>query len=318
MTKEAMMALWHELLMGDHEVTERVFEAFGNALAKDGGPGVRAVRLARTYFAEYVDGCHNKKEELHLFPLIEKRGIPRTGGPLAVMLNEHEQSKKLLGELVPKMKAYEDGDKSGLEELRKTFAEYSQLLKNHFWKENDILYPMARKVMTEEDGQTVVQGIEAVEASLGTDTRAKYYDIAKQVEVHGGIEALSKAVDPDVMAAILDSLPVELSFVDENDVVRYFSHEHHAKIFPRTRGVIGSTVQNCHPEKSVHLVNQILEDFKAGKRNEAEFWIEMGGKMIHIRYVPVRNADGDYLGCLETVQDVTHVRSLTGQKRLLD
>ncbi len=312
------MTAWHELLMKDHEVTERLFVAFGNALAREDGPGVRAVRLARSYFAEYVDRCHNQKEELHLFPLIEARGIPRNGGPLAVMLGEHDQSKQLLARLVPLMEAYEKGDTSVLEPMRAAYSEYSTLLKNHFWKENDILYPMARKVMSEADGDQVVRGIEAVEASLGGGTRKKFYDIAAQIEIHGGIEPLSKSLDPNVLAAILDSLPVELSFVDENDVVRYFSHEHHTKVFPRTRGVIGNTVQNCHPQKSVHLVNQILEDFKAGKRDVAEFWIDMAGKKIHIRYVPVRDQEGTYLGCLETVQDVTHVMTLTGQKRLLD
>jgi DUF438 domain-containing protein len=113
-------------------------------------------------------------------------------------------------------------------------------------------------------------------------------------------------------------LPVELSFVDENDTVRYFSHEHGTKIFGRTRGVIGMTVQNCHPKKSVHMVNRILEDFKAGKREVAEFFIDMGEKKINIRYFPVRDPGGRYLGCLEVVQDVTHIRSLEGQRRLLD
>jgi DUF438 domain-containing protein len=100
--------------------------------------------------------------------------------------------------------------------------------------------------------------------------------------------------------------------------VRYFSHEHLPKIFSRTRGVIGMAVQNCHPEKSVHMVNRILEDFKAGKREVAEFWIEMGGKHIYIRYFPVRGTDGRYLGCLEVVQDTTRIRSLEGERRLLD
>jgi len=312
------MTAWHELLMKDHETTERVFVAFDNALAKAEGPGARTVRLARTYFVEYVDGCHNKKEELHLFPLIEQRGIPRGGGPLAVMLGEHEESKQLLAKLVPLMQAYESGDPTTLEAMREVFAEYSALLKNHFWKENDILYPMARKVMSDADGAAVVRGIEAVEAALGEATRAKYYDIASQIEIHGGIDPLSSSLSAEVLAAMLDTLPVELSFVDENDIVRYFSHEHHPKIFPRTRGVIGNAVQDCHPQKSVHLVNKILRDFKAGTRDVAEFWIDMGGKKIHIRYVPVRGKDGKYLGCLETVQDITRIQSLSGEKRLLD
>jgi hypothetical protein len=111
---------------------------------------------------------------------------------------------------------------------------------------------------------------------------------------------------------------VELSFVDADDTVRYFSHEDAAKIFPRTRGVIGNKVQNCHPQKSVHVVNRILADFKAGKRELAEFWIEMGERFVHIRYWPVRDRTGRYLGCLETVQDVAGIRALVGNQRLLD
>ena len=94
------------------------------------------------------------------------------------------------------------------------------------------------------------------------------------------------------MAGILNSLPIELSFVDADDCVRYFSHENHAKIFPRSRGVIGMKVHNCHPPKSLHMVEQILADFKAGHREDAEFWIDMGGKKIHIRYCPGARSAG--------------------------
>jgi uncharacterized protein len=111
---------------------------------------------------------------------------------------------------------------------------------------------------------------------------------------------------------------VELSFVDANDTVRYFSHENGTKIFPRTRGVIGMPVQQCHPAKSLHVVDAILREFKAGKRSVAEFWIDMNGRKIHIRYFPVRSPKGEYLGCLEVVQDITEVQKISGQKRLLD
>ena len=106
--------------------------------------------------------------------------------------------------------------------------------------------------------------------------------------------------------------------VDAEDTVRYFSHENHTKIFPRTRGAIGMKVQSCHPPKSIAQVNRILSDFKAGKRDVAEFWIDLQGMKVHIRYWPVRGSRGEYLGCLETVQDVTSIQSLRGQRRLLD
>jgi DUF438 domain-containing protein len=308
---------WSELLMNDHQTTEKVFEAVDRALAGPGNPPAGLLRDAARYFQEYVDACHNKKEENHLFPLIEQRGIPRHGGPLAVMLMEHEQNGTLLPQLAGLVDAYVGGDAGVLPQLRAVFAEYAALMKGHFWKENDILYPMARRVMSAADGQAVVAGIEATEASVGPDTRVKYYALAERIITGGGVEDLSLGVEREVMAAILNTLPVELSFVDKDDKVRYFSHENGEKIFPRTRGVIGVAVQNCHPEKSVHLVNRILADFKAGTRKMAEFWIEMGGRFVHIRYYPVRGPEGEYLGTLEVVQDVAGIRALTGERRLL-
>jgi PAS domain S-box-containing protein len=121
-----------------------------------------------------------------------------------------------------------------------------------------------------------------------------------------------------MLAAILNTLPIELSFVDAQDRVRYFSHENLPKIFGRTRGVIGMPVQQCHPQQSVDRVNAILSDFKAGRRRVAEFWIDLAGRKVHIRYFPVHDPDGRYLGCLETVQDITEIQALTGQRRLLD
>jgi hypothetical protein len=308
---------WSDLLMNDHQKTETVLEAVGRALSDPATPPADLMRDAARYFLEYVDGCHNKKEENHLFPLIEQRGIPRQGGPLAVMLSEHEQSRAILPRLLGLIDAYAGGRTAVLGDLRQVFDEYSSLLKNHYWKENDILYPMARRVMTAADQDTVIAGIEATEAALGPNARARYYALADRIIRGGGVEDLSFGVDRDVMAAILNTLPVELSFVDKNDTVRYFSHENREKIFPRTRGVIGMTVQNCHPEKSVHLVNQILADFKAGRRSVAEFWIETGGRFVHIRYFPVRSPEGEYLGTLEVVQDAAGIRALTGERRLL-
>ena len=109
-----------------------------------------------------------------------------------------------------------------------------------------------------------------------------------------------------------------LSFVDADDRVRYFSHENGDKIFARTRGAIGTPVQNCHPRASLDKVTQILADFKAGRRQVAEFWIDLGPRKVHIRYFPVRDAGGRYLGCLEVVQDIAPIQKLDGQKRLLD
>ena len=116
---------------------------------------------------------------------------------------------------------------------------------------------------------------------------------------------------------MLTHLPVELTFVDENDRVAYYS-QGKERIFPRSPGIIGREVQRCHPPKSVHIVNKLLGEFKAGKKDKAEFWIQMGDKFIHIRYFPLRSPDGAYKGCLEVTQNVTEIRQLAGERRLLD
>ena len=313
-----MASSWKELLSTDHETTEKVFAALEQALATPAGPPPHVVAGMLDYFAVYVDQCHNVKEEKHLFPTIERLGVPRQGGPLGVMLQEHEQARALLARLKPPAQAYASGDRGALPSLREAFGEYAKLLKDHFWKENDILYPMALRVMKEADSRKVVEGIESVEAGLGPDTRARYYALADRIIKEGALEDLSFDLERAVLAAILNTLPVELTFVDADDRVRYFSHENQPKIFGRTRGAIGTHVDNCHPPHSLHMVRQILADFRAGKRDVAEFWLDLDSRKIHVRYWPVRDAVGAYLGCLETAQDVTAIQKLTGQKRLLD
>ena len=120
-----------------------------------------------------------------------------------------------------------------------------------------------------------------------------------------------------VIEALLDALPVDITFVDKEDRVRFFNKEG-KRIFARSRKIIGIKVQKCHPQKSVHVVNEILEDFRNKKRDSANFWIDVKGQKIYIRYFAVRDKEGEYLGCLEVTQDITEIQKITGQKRLLD
>ena len=119
----------------------------------------------------------------------------------------------------------------------------------------------------------------------------------------------------DELNLVLGVLPIDFQYVDEHDKVRFYSEGH--RIFPRSPGVIGRKVQNCHPPASVHKVQQIIDAFRAGEKDTAEFWIEMQGRFLHIRYFAVRDGQ-DYRGVVETVQDVTGIRALEGQRRLLD
>jgi len=117
--------------------------------------------------------------------------------------------------------------------------------------------------------------------------------------------------------AILNTLPVDVTFVDKEDAVKYFSKAE-KRIFYRTKAVIGRKVQLCHPQKSVHIVNEILDAFKAGKKDVAEFWIQKDNRLIHIRYFAVRDKDKKYLGTMEVTQDITDIKKIEGEKRLLD
>jgi PAS domain S-box-containing protein len=117
--------------------------------------------------------------------------------------------------------------------------------------------------------------------------------------------------------AVLDTIPLDISFIDKDDSVRYFNKAE-KRIFVRTKAVIGRKVRMCHPQKSLHVVNKIVESFKAGKKDVAEFWITLNDRLVHIRFFAVRGKDGKYLGALEAVQDVTDIKKLEGQKRLLD
>ena len=116
---------------------------------------------------------------------------------------------------------------------------------------------------------------------------------------------------------LLKHLPLEVSFVDENDEVRYYS-DTKERIFPRSAGVIGRQVQNCHPPKSLHIVQRIVDAFRSGEKDAAEFWVELQGRLVYIRYFAVRDASGTYRGTLEVTQDVSGIRRLEGQRRLLD
>ncbi len=126
-----------------------------------------------------------------------------------------------------------------------------------------------------------------------------------------------ETLSTEVLEAIFDALPVDITFVDETDTVRYYSRGE-KRIFRRTPAVIGKKVQNCHPQQSIHKVNQVVSDLKSGERDVAEFWIELKGRRVYIRYFPVKDKAGKYLGVVEVSQDITDLQKISGEKRLLD
>ena len=127
------------------------------------------------------------------------------------------------------------------------------------------------------------------------------------------IENLSQ----EQLAGILETIPGDISFVDENDTVRFWN-KHETRIFKRPPAALGRTVQKCHPPNSVDKVNSVLSDLKSGRKDFAEFWIDLKGRKIYIRYFAVRDKDGKYLGTLEFSQDITDIKQIEGEKRLLE
>ena len=127
------------------------------------------------------------------------------------------------------------------------------------------------------------------------------------------IEHLNK----EQLEGILEAIPIEISFVDENDLVKFWN-KHETRIFKRPTSVVGKLIQNCHPPRSVDKVTQVLSDLKSGKRDSVEFWIDIGGRKVYIRYFAVRDKTGKYLGTLEATQDITEIKKIRGEKRLLE
>jgi len=262
---------------------------------------------------------HYLREENVLFPYLERHGVTE---PPKIMWMEHDQIRELKKGLYGLCAEFDgEGDSVGFaQHLGRSAQALTELLSSHFYKENNILYPMALKFLSDEEWAQVRAEFDEIGYTPFTPklapARAAAQMAAGKAEA-GMVPLPSGPLSLGELTSILDALPVDISFVDAEGHVRYFN-ETPERIFTRTRAVIGRTVEGCHPQKSLHAVKRILDDFRAGKRDKAEFWIPLGGKMVHIRYFPVRSKEGKYLGCLEVTQDIAAIQKLTGQKRLLD
>ena len=255
---------------------------------------------------------HYVRKENLLFPLIEKAGV---SGPPQVMWGVHDDIRALRKSALA---ATSQGDAAALAKDGPVFAE---AVTDMIFKEEAILFPLCLDLFSDADWA----GVCAAEAEVGYAFVTPGGEWRPAAASGPAPEARTLAKLPldtgllslEQINLMLNHLPLDLSFVDENDEVRYFT-QGKERIFPRSPQVIGRAVQNCHPPHSVHIVNRILEAFRKGERDEAAFWIDLKGKFLHIRYFALRDAAKQYKGCLEVTQDVTHIRALEGQRRLLD
>lgn len=262
---------------------------------------------------------HYLREENVLFPYLEKHGITQ---PPAIMWQEHDKIraiKKNIYQLVDNRLNLDF--KNFTIQLKENATSLVEILSSHFYKENNILFPTGLKVIADNEWIEIRKEFDDLGYCCFTPESAKIpitpIETIKPEFTEKDIIAFETgSFSKDELETLLNTLPVDITFVDAEDTVRYFSQTKD-RIFPRTKAVIGRKVQNCHPQKSVHIVNQILENFRQDKRDVAEFWINLNNRLIYIRYFAIRK-EGKYLGCLEVTQDITDIKKIEGEKRLLD
>jgi len=314
------MTRWDNFLIAEHELIERAMAVLKVNLEKLPGGDHLQIGRALDFLQEFGDKIHNRKEETFLFPLMQERGIPTQGGPIGVMLMEHEAERQLLRQMSVALPGLDKAPAEQISTFRREGLEYLKIRAEHIWKENDILYPMARQVMRPDDAEKLLADFQQV--NLETYGAAAWKHFTTMVgEVEGGRGNKGRLLDnlsAQQLHAIMETLPFEVTFVDADDTVAYFNRLDKEKIFPRTRSVIGRKVDKCHPEKSVHVVGEIVSGFKNRTRETAEFWIDFRGEKVLIRYFPVYGEEGEYLGVLEVTQEIARLQKMTGQKRLLD
>jgi len=265
-----------------------------------------------------VEKHYLRKENL-LFPFLEKQGVT---GPPTVMWGKHDETRELLKGAIEVLTAAKDltaGEAKTVVDLALKPA--STAVEEMIYKEEEILFPMCLDKLSEKEWYEIYRQSPEIGFCL--------YDPTEKWQPQGVTPAPAGKADAgkinlpsgsfsvDELIAILNTIPFDLTFVDKDDTVRYFT-QGKERIFARNRAILGRKVQRCHPPSSVHVVEQILSDFKSGKQDSAAFWINLGGRFIHIEYFALRNENSEYLGTLEVSQDLTGKRKLQGEQRLLD
>jgi len=309
---------WHplDILLKEHEkilAFTQEFRATAEALTTNGGE--QNYDRARDLAHHLLEAeSHLQREENVLFPQLERQGITE---PPAVMWMEHDQIREIKKRIRALLEDNPTGEHAN--QLLEQATALAETYASHIYKENNILYPTALRVIPTE----AWPGIRAEFDELGyccfTPEPAPPPEVqrGKKDGPEGAIPVGPGALSVEELEGLLNNLPVDITFVGADDTVRYFN-ETKDRIFVRSRSVIGRKVQQCHPQKSVHVVERIVSEFKSGERDSAEFWIPFEGKLVHIRYFPVRTPDGRYLGTMEVTQDIAPLKGIEGQKRLLD
>ena len=264
---------------------------------------------------------HFLRKEMLLFPILEHYGFD---GPSKVMWAIHDKIRTQLKDLSEKI---ENIGLSSFNTIVETFKLLSSLIENLLIKEETILYPTSIKMLSEADWKTLYdESLTYGYCLYEPKMEWKIDNISKNLldvnfENNNGIvsdliKLTTGNLSSNQLSLIFSNLPISFTFIDEKDVVKFYSHGTN-KIFNRTNAIIGRKVQNCHPPKSLHVVKRILNEFKTGISNKADFWIQQGENFIYICFYAIRDENKRYNGTLEFVQDITYLRGLRDEKRIL-
>jgi len=265
-----------------------------------------------------VDTHYQRKENL-LFPFLEKHGIT---GPSTVMWGKHDEIRIFLKKATEALLVLDAISPDQVPDLvENVLKPTTTAIDEMIFKEEQILLPMSLDTLSDTEWYEIFQQSPEIGFCL-FDPKTPWKpeglpDSTTEDNVKGRIVFPSGSLSVAELTGILNTVPVDMTFVDKDDAVRFFT-QGKERIFNRNRAIIGRKVQQCHPMSSVHVVEKILGDFKSGKQEQAAFWIEMNGRFIHIEYFAVKDENGDYLGCLEVSQDLTEKRKLEGEQRLLN
>lgn len=260
---------------------------------------------------------HYLRKENIIFPFMEKYNIT---APPKVMWGVDDEIRAELKE-VKQILSENIVDE---EKLNKKLNNLISKVKEMIFKEENILLPMILETFTQDEWIKIALDSKEIgymidQVPVWNPTKEYKKELKKEVKegIKEGIVALPSGVfKVDELVSVLNTLPFDITFVDKDDKVKYFS-EGSERIFPRTRSIIGRDVSNCHPPQSVHVVEKIVEDLKSGAKDHEDFWIKMKDKYVLIRYFAVRNVNNEYLGVLEVSQDIKPIQEIQGEKRLV-
>ena len=264
-----------------------------------------------------VDKHYRRKENL-LFPFLEKYGIT---GPPTVMLGKHNETRGFLKSAMESLLAPGSGNPDILKNtIEMQLQPAVKAVADMIMKEEEILFPMTMDKLTDENWYDIYRQTNEIGYCLydpKVEWKPEGINLAEnKSEDDNTIHLPSGKLSVEELMSIMNTVPFDLTFVDKEDKVKYFT-QGRERVFDRNRAILGRDVRMCHPPSSVHVVEQILNDFKSGKADSAPFWIQMQGKFIHIEYFALRNDAGEYLGTLEVSADLTEKRAIGGEQRIL-